>query len=96
MIKSFNIMKAKPSDNPKLPTHSISVKVGEEFITVGACWTKDMKNGGKFLSCKLQDAWVNTQDNTKSRRGYGIIAEQKEVNTNIDPETGIDCTDIGF
>lgn len=68
-------MRARPSDNPKLPTHSISVKVGDEFITIGACWTKNMKNGGKFLSCKLQDAWVNAQDNTKTRKGFGIVPE---------------------
>lgn len=64
-------MRAKLSDNPKLPTHSISVKVGEEFITVGACWTKDMK--------------------------IGIVAEQEEDHTAIDPMTGIDLNqDIPF
>lgn len=98
MQKFFNIMKAKPSDNPKLPTHSISVKVGEEFITIGACWTKDMKNGGKFLSCKLQDAWVDTTDGKKTRKGYGIVAEQEEDHTAIDPMTGQDLNagDIPF
>lgn len=83
-------MKAKPSDNPKLPSHSISIKVGEEFITVGACWTKEMKNGGKFLSCKLQDAWVSTEDGKKSRRGYGIIEDKPEPI--IDPSDGRDLT----
>lgn len=87
-------MKAKPSDNPKLPTHSISTKVGEEFVTIGACWTKDTKNGAKFLSCKLQDAWVDSQDNTKSRKGFGIVYdEQKEDHTAVDPDTGVDLND---
>lgn len=86
-------MKAKPSDNPKLPTHSISVKIGEEFITVGACWTKETKNGAKFLSCKLQDAWVDSKDNTKSRRGFVIVTEEaKEDHTAID-ENGRDLND---
>lgn len=91
-------MKAKPSDNPKLPTHSISVKVGDEFITIGACWTKEMKNGGKFLSCKLQDAWVDTQDGKKSRKGFGIVAEKEADHTAID-ENGVDLNnreDIPF
>lgn len=83
-------MKAKPSDNPKLPTHVISTKAGEEFINIGACWTKEMKNGQKFLSCKLSDAWVDSQDNTKSRRGFCIVMEQEEDHTAIDPDTGID------
>lgn len=85
-------MKARPSENPKLPTHSISVKVGEEFVTVGACWTKDTKNGAKFLSCKLQDAWVDSKDNTKSRKGFGITYDEpvKEDHTAIDPMTGKD------
>ena len=85
-------MKAKPSDNPKLPTHSISVKVGEEFVTVGACWTKDMKNGGKFLSCKLQDAWVDSQNNTKKRQGFSIVADKEEDHTAVD-ENGVDLND---
>ena len=88
-------MKAKPSDNPKLPTHSISIKIGEEFVTIGACWTKDMKNGGKFLSCKLQDAWVDSKDNTKSRKGFGIVQEEtkKEDHSAIDPDTGRDLNE---
>lgn len=90
-------MKSRPSDNPKLPTHQISTKVGEEFITIGACWTKDMKNGGKYLSCKLQDAWVNTEDNTKSRRGFGIIAEQEKDHSAIDEDgRNLSVDDIPF
>ena len=75
-MKNFSIFKNKPSDNEKLPTHTISMKVGEEYVTVGACWTKD-GNGGKFLSCKLSDAWVDAKDNTKNRKSYIIVAEDE-------------------
>ena len=85
-------MKAKPSDNPKLPTHTISVKVGEEFVNIGGCWTKDMSNGGKFLSCKLSDAWVDTKDNTKSRKGFSIVIDAKEEERIIDLSDGRDLT----
>ena len=84
-------MKAKPSDNPKLPTHVISTKIGEEFVNIGACWTKDMKNGGKFLSCKLSDAWVDSKDNTKSRRGFSIIMDGEDY-----PEDDISPENIPF
>lgn len=72
--KNFSIFKSKPSDNDKLPTHTLSMKIGEEYVTMGGAWTKDSANG-KYLSVKLQDAWVNTQDNTKTRKGYVIVAE---------------------
>jgi len=75
MIKNFSIFKNKPSDNEKLPTHSISAKYGDEYVTIGACWTKDGKNG-KFLSCKLQDAYVDHTDRTKTKKGFAIADEK--------------------
>lgn len=91
MIKNFSIFKNKPSDNEKLPTHSISAKIGEEYLTIGACWTKEAKNG-KYLSCKLQDVYVDhtTNDRTKSRKGYAIADEkliaQSDLNAPIEPQ----------
>lgn len=75
MIKNFSIFKNKPSDNEKLPTHSISAKIGEEYVTIGACWTKEAKNG-KYLSCKLQDVYVDHTDRTKTRKGFAIVDEK--------------------
>lgn len=75
MIKNFSIFKNKPSDNEKLPTHSISAKIGEEYVNIGACWTKEGK-GGKFLSCKLQDVYVDHTDRTKTKKGFAIVDEK--------------------
>lgn len=78
MIKNFSIFKNKPSDNEKLPTHSISTKIGEEFVTIGACWTKESK-GGKYLSCKLQDVYVDHTDRTKVKKGFEIVEEVPKI-----------------
>lgn len=93
-MKNFSIFKNKPSDNEKLPTHTISMKIGEEYVNIGACWTKDSTNG-KFLSCKLSDAWVDSKDNTKSRKSYVIVAEEEielPKEPVIDPKDGRDLT----
>lgn len=78
MIKNFSIFKNKPSENEKAPTHSISAKIGEEYVNIGVCWTKEAKNG-KFLSCKLQDVYVDHSDRTKCRKGFAIADEKKIV-----------------
>jgi hypothetical protein len=77
MIKNFSIFRNKPSDNEKAPTHSISAKIGEEYVNIGVCWTKEAKNG-KFLSCKLQDVYVDHSDRTKCRKGFAI-ADEKSI-----------------
>lgn len=89
MIKNFSIFKAKQSDNPKLPTHVISTKIGEEYVNIGGCWTKDGKSG-KYLSCKLADAWVDSKDNTKSRKSYVIVAEEDIELPKIEDTRAID------
>lgn len=90
MLKNFMIFKRKNNGNDKAPTHAISTKIGEEFIELGSCWTREANNGSKFLSCKLSDAWVSTEDNKKTRRGYGIIEDKPEPI--IDPSDGRDLT----
>lgn len=89
MIKNFSIFKNKPSDNEKFPTHTISAKYGEDYVNIGACWTKEGK-GGKFLSCKLQDVYVDHTDRTKSKKGFAIADEkliQQAVGALEAPET---------
>lgn len=89
MIKNFSIFKNKPSDNEKLPTHSISAKIGEEYVTIGACWTKEGK-AGKYLSCKLQDVYVDHTDRTKTKKGFVIVDQtlipKEEQEPNMPPE----------
>lgn len=79
MIKNFSIFKNKANDNEKIPTHNISANVGTEhipeYVNIGACWTKEGKNG-KFLSCKLQDVYVDHTDRTKTRKGFAIVDEK--------------------
>lgn len=101
MSKNFSIFKKDNKGDDKKPTHSISMKVGDDYVEVGACWTKDSTNG-KYLSCKLSDAWVNAKDSTKSRKAYMIVAEDEielPKEKLIDPSDGRDLTpteDIPF
>lgn len=67
MIKNFSIFKQDNKGDDKKPTHTISTKVSEEFVTIGCCWTKDSTNG-KYLSCKLQDVY-------KDKPGFEIQQE---------------------
>lgn len=91
-IKNFSIFKQDNKGNEKLPTHGISTKIGEEYVNIGACWTKDSTKG-KYLSCKLSDAWVDSKDNTKSRKSYVIVAEEEiELPKIVDPKDGRDVT----
>lgn len=100
MIKNFSIFKQDNKGNEKLPTHGISTKIGEEYVNIGACWTKDSTKG-KYLSCKLSDVWVDSKDNTKSRKSYVIVSEEElyeiaqraELEEKIvDPKDGRDLT----
>jgi hypothetical protein len=86
MIKEFVIFKnTKPSENPKAPTHRIMAKLnGEDLVEIGAGWSKESKSGNKFLSCRLQNVWVDHTDRTKSRQGFAI-ANEKDIMTD-EPE----------
>lgn len=88
MINSFSIFKNEPTDNPKSPTHSISAKIGEEYRTIGKCWTKDGAKG-KFLSCQLSDVY-------QDKPGYEIELKLPQTNKPvvkvIDPANGRDLT----
>jgi len=75
IYKNFSIFKTKASDNPKAPSHRINMKIGEEYVEIGGCWTKETSKGDKFLSCKLQDVYLNEGDRSKSRKGFGIKEE---------------------
>jgi hypothetical protein len=77
MIKNFSIFKyKKPRTGDKAPTHGISTKIGDEFVEIGACWTKESSNGDKYLSCALQKAWVDHTDRSKTRIGFAIVDEK--------------------
>lgn len=94
MLKNFIIRKNAPNENEKLPTHNITANIGDAWVVIGGCWVKQ-GTAGSFLSCKLSDAWVDSKDNTKSRKSYVIVAEEEielpEQKT-IDPSDGRDLT----
>lgn len=94
MIKTFSIFKAKKSDNEKAPTHRINTKIGEEYVEIGACWTKESKGGEKYLSCKLQDVWVDHTDRTKTRKGYAIVDEKLIQGYPDSPEDLVDEDEV--
>lgn len=75
IIKSFSIFKGKESSNEKAPSHRLSAKIGEEYVDVGAAWTKEGK-AGKFLSAQLSKAYVDHTDNTKSRKSIVMCFEE--------------------
>ena len=84
MQKNFSIFKNKPSENEKAPTHRISMKVGDEYISIGACWSKQSNNGEKYLSCKLQDIYVDHTNQSKSKKGFAIVNEKTIVQNEIE------------
>lgn len=75
MIKEFVIFKNKEVKSDKHPTHRINVKINEQFVELGACWSKTSKNNEKFLSCKLRDVYVDKEDRTKTRKGFSIVED---------------------
>jgi uncharacterized protein (DUF736 family) len=77
MITQFTIFKVKDHNgDEKKPTHSLSAKVGEEFIYIGKCWTKENANG-KFLSCSLDKPYMD-------KKGYKVVEEKN--NASAEPE----------
>lgn len=86
MIKEFIIFRnTKETTNPKAPTHRIMAKVnGDDLVEIGAGWAKESKSGNKFLSCRLQNVWVDHSDRTKTRKGFAI-ADEKQIMTD-EPE----------
>ncbi len=69
LIKSFFVFKNK-TDKEKAPTHTLSAKVEDSFVEIGAGWTKEGKSG-KFISAQLSKPY---QD---KRRGVVMVFEDE-------------------
>ena len=67
-IRNFAIFKNNEKKNDKQPNYTISVKVGEKYVTAGGAWLKEGKTG-KFFSCKLSETY-------KDRLGFYIMVEE--------------------
>lgn len=75
MIQNFSIFKKKEVKTDKSPTHGISTKVGDEFVDLGACWTKKTANGDSYLSCQLSKPFTKT--NGEVVGGYVLISQME-------------------
>lgn len=88
-LTAFTIFKVKdPSDDPKKPTHTISMKIGDKYEYIGRCWTKD-GNNGKFLSCQLDKPY-------EQKSGYHIDIDLPEAKEPIIGLDGRDLTNQAF
>lgn len=77
MIKEFVIFRnTKQSDNPKAPTHRVMATINNTLTEIGAGWSREGKNGNKYLSCKLRDIYKDHTDDSKSRNGYNISIDR--------------------
>lgn len=74
-MKEFIIFKNNQVKNEKSPTHKMMAKINNELVEIGACWSREGKNGNKFLSCKLSSAYVNKEKNI-ARRGFTLTQEE--------------------
>lgn len=76
IIKNFSIFKKKKTESDKAPTHSMSSKVGDEFMEIGSAWTKETSSGDKYLSAQLSKAYSKS-DGTAVRKSLVIVAEEE-------------------
>lgn len=60
------------------PDYRVSARIGEEYVSIGAGWKKDGKNGSKFLSIKLSEPF-------DGKDGY-FIGIEKGTNKPILPK----------
>ncbi len=75
-IKNFSIFSGSEVIRDGQPSHSLSTKVGEDFIRIGVAWTKTGSKGS-YLSSKLQDSWVDHTNPEKSKKGFVLVLEDE-------------------
>lgn len=91
-IKNFSIFKIPNQLDEKKPSHSISTKIGEKYVNIGSCWTKEGTKG-KYLSCQLSNPY-------QDKPGFHVEPDLTEVKSTltsagVDGEV-IDTTQIPF
>ena len=74
-IKNFAIFKVANKKNEKSPDYTLSAKVGEEYVDIGAGWVKDGAKG-KFISCVLSNPYVDHVKQT-NRKGFHLMADNE-------------------
>ena len=84
-MKNFTITKNKfKKEGSKAPDYKMSIKLENGFTEIGGCWLKDAKDGQKYFSCKLNDAYA---DHVKgvACQGFKLIQEGSEITHNMPP-----------
>lgn len=76
-IKFFNVTQNNRKEKDTHPDRNLSAKIGEEFVDIGGGWLKKNKNGATYLSIKLQDAWVDHNDSSKTRTGFSLVRDDE-------------------
>lgn len=95
MSKNFSIFKnTHKKEGSTAPDYKMSMKIGEEYIEIGACWLKEGKSG-KFFSCKLSDVYV---DHTKGVARKGFVINEEPSNGKDMPKMveEVDTQEIPF
>lgn len=70
-ITNFAIFKNSKKEKETQPDYTMSIKVGEEYVTVAGLWLKEGKTG-KFFSGKFSEPY-------NDRKGYVITEAKNEV-----------------
>ena len=70
-MKNFAIFKAEKKTD-KGPDYNISMKVGDNYQKIGACWLKEGKSG-KYFSCSLNKEY-------KDEKGYSVVEDVQKLN----------------
>lgn len=58
------------------PTHTLNVKIGEQYVQVAGLWAKTSSKGTRFLSGKMKSKWSK---DGKSGNGYFIGVDKQEI-----------------
>lgn len=89
-MNSFSVFKNTDKKNDKAPDYNISMKIGEKYENVGACWLKEGTKG-KFFSCQLSKTY-------QDKPGYHIEVDVPTIgNTGVPyPKEDISTDNIPF
>jgi uncharacterized protein (DUF736 family) len=53
-LTNFSIFKnTNKKEGSNQPDYTISAKIGDDYVSIGGGWIKDLKSGGKYISCKV-------------------------------------------
>jgi uncharacterized protein (DUF736 family) len=75
-MKEFIIFRnTKQGDNPKAPTHRVMATINNTLTEIGAGWSREGKNGNKFLSIRLKSPY-------QDKAGFVIVEEDSKTSPN--------------